>query len=302
MSLDDRLIKKAYNKVEYSLEEIEHLKACAHPDTGPSYFMENFLYVQHPTKGKMKFKAFGYQKGLLETYHNYRYSIAMVSRQMGKSTVAAAYLLWYAMFISDSFILVASKTGSDSKEIMQRIRYAYENLPDYIRAGVKSYNKQSIEFDNDSRIVSVTTTENTGRGLSITLIYLDEFAFVPPLVARELWTSISPTLSTGGKCIITSTPNTDEDQFAELWFDAVNETDAFGNETNIGKNGFKSFLATWGEHPERDEKWANDELMKIGDERFRREHMCFVSDTNLPIMTPNGTKQSMTIADLYNSL
>jgi hypothetical protein len=103
-------------------------------------------------------------------------------------------------------------------------------------------------------------------------LYLDEFAFVRPSIAKEFWTSISPTLSTGGKCIITSTPNSDEDQFAQIWKDANKKIDEFGNQTELGKNGFSPFKSHWREHPERDEKWAEEERAKIGDERFRREH------------------------------
>jgi len=157
---------------------------------------------------------------------------------------------------------------------MQRIRYAYESVPDHIRAGATSYNKGSIDFDNGSRIVSATTTENTGRGMSISLLYADEFAFVRPTIGREFWTSISPTLATGGKCIITSTPNSDEDQFATLWKGANKCLDEFGNETEIGINGFKAFRSYWNEHPDRDEAWAVQQRAQLGDERFRREMDC----------------------------
>jgi len=187
---------------------------------------------------------------------------------------AACYLLWYAMFVPDSTILVASKSGADAKEIMIRIRYAYEELPNHIKAGARDYNKQSLTFDNGSRIVSATTTENTGRGMSISLVYLDEFAFVPPRVAKELWTSLSPTLSTGGRCIMTSTPSSDEDQFAELWFDANKRIDEYGNEKEVGKNGFRPFFATWRDNPTRGEEWAAEEEGKIGTDRFGREHEC----------------------------
>lgn len=193
------------------------------------------------------------------------------------TTVAAGYLLWYATFIPDSTILVASKTGADSKEIMLKIRYAYEELPDHIRAGVKEYNKHSLIFDNNSRIVSTTTTENTGRGMALSLVYLDEFAFVnPPKIAEELWTSLSPTLSTGGRCLITSTPNVENDMFARIWFDANNILDEYGNYRNggLGVNGFKSFFADWTANPERDEKWAEEERAKISEDRFAREHLC----------------------------
>jgi hypothetical protein len=124
------------------------------------------------------------------------------------------------MFKPDSTILVAAHKASGASEIMQRVRYAYECAPDHIRAGVTEYNKGSITFDNGSRIVSTTTTENTGRGMSLTLIYLDEFAFVPPRIAKEFWTALSPTLSTGGACIVTSTPNSDDDTFALIWAEA----------------------------------------------------------------------------------
>jgi len=191
------------------------------------------------------------------------------------TTVAAGYLLWYAMFVKDSHILVAAHKYDGALEIMDRIRFAYEGLPDHIRAGVREYNKKSLRFDNGSIIESQTTTANTGRGKSLSLIYLDEFAFVEPKIAREFWTSISPTLSTGGKAIITSTPNTDEDMFAHIWFEAQKNTDEYGNVIrNIGRNGFKPFCATWEAHPERDEKWADQERSKIGEERFEREHNC----------------------------
>jgi hypothetical protein len=119
----------------------------------------------------MLYHPFDYQKRLIDTYHNYRFSISMMPRQTGKSTSAAGYLLWYAMFVPDSTILVAAHKYTGSQEIMTRIRYAYELCPDYIRAGCTSYNKLSLDFENGSRIVSATTTENTGRGMSISLLY-----------------------------------------------------------------------------------------------------------------------------------
>jgi len=198
----------------------------------------------------------------------------MMPRQTGKSTSAAGYLLWYAMFVPDSTILVAAHKYTGSQEIMQRIRYAYESVPDHIRAGVTSYNKGNLDFDNGSRIVSATTTENTGRGMSISLLYADEFAFVRPTIATEFWTSISPTLATGGKAIITSTPNSDEDQFALLWKGANRCEDEFGNPTNVGVNGFKAYRSFWNEHPDRDESWAKQQRAALGVDRFRREMDC----------------------------
>jgi hypothetical protein len=180
------------------------------------------------------------------------------------------------MFVPDSTILVAAHKYLGAQEIMQRIRYAYELCPNHIRAGAVSYNKGSLEFDNGSRIVSQTTTENTGRGMSITLLYLDEFAFVRPTIAKEFWTSITPTLSTGGKAIITSTPNSDEDQFALIWKGALKTEDEYGNPrpNGLGINGFKAYRAFWREHPDRDTAWADEQRAQLGEERFRREMDC----------------------------
>jgi len=268
------LVKSPYTHSLYTDIQVEEFALCADPVTGPLYFMDNFFYIQHPTRGRMKYHPFEYQTRLIETYHNYRFSISMMPRQTGKSTSAAGYLLWYAMFVPDSTILVAAHKYTGSQEIMQRIRYAYESVPDHIRAGATNYNKGSIEFDNGSRIVSATTTENTGRGMSISLLYADEFAFVRPTIATEFWTSISPTLATGGKCIITSTPNSDEDQFALLWKGALKCEDEYGNPTPIGINGFKAYRSYWNEHPDRDETWANQQRAALGIDRFRREMDC----------------------------
>ena len=271
---DDTLVKRAYKKVSYTKEQIDELKACMDPITGPEYFIKNFVYIQHPTEGRMQIQLYDFQVDLVYTYHRYKKSVNMVSRQMGKTTVAAGYLLWYAMFVDNSTIMIASNKYDGAQEIMHRVRYAYESVPDHIRAGVTTYNKRSLNFDNGSRIIATTTTGNTGRGMALSLIYLDEFAFVEPNIAKEFWTSLSPTLSTGGKCIITSTPNTDEDQFAEIWFKANKLIDGNGEEREVGINGFRPYMTAWRSHPDRDDTWAAAERAALGDERFLREHEC----------------------------
>jgi hypothetical protein len=273
-NLDGNLVKRAYATQRYTEKDIEQLLACQDPVNGPHFFLENFFYIQHPTRGKLQYEPFEYQRRLIDSYHLHRFNVNLLPRQTGKTTTAAGYLLWYAMFVPDSTILIAAHKYTGAQEIMARIRYAYELCPDHIRCGVKSYNKQSIDFDNGSRIIAQTTTETTGRGLSLSLLYADEFAFVAPNIASEFWTSISPTLATGGKAIITSTPNSDEDQFAFIWKEANKRIDDYGNEQALGRNGFFPFRAYWNEHPDRDETWANEERSRIGEERFRREHDC----------------------------
>ena len=273
-SLDGVLTKKANTRESFTEQQIADLKACADPDTGYLYFCNHFFNIQHPVEGKMLFEPFDYQERLLESYHNHRFNINMLPRQSGKTTTAAGYLLWYAMFHPDQTILIAAHKYTGAQEIMTRIRYVYELCPDYIRAGVTSYNKGSLEFDNGSRIISQTTTGTTGRGLSISLLYCDEFAFVMPNIAEEFWTSISPTLATGGRAIITSTPNSDEDTFATIWKQAEQKFDDHGNEGDTGINGFHSFTCHWSEHPDRDDTWKSEEVQRIGEEKFRREYEC----------------------------
>ncbi len=293
--LDNKLIKQPHKNQKWTQHQLDELAKCADPIDGPRYFLSNYFYIQHPTRGKLKYEPYPYQLGLIDAYHNHRFSIAMMGRQLGKTTTASGYLLWYAMFVDNSTILIAAHKYTGAQEIMQRIRFSYESCPDFIRAGVTAYNKQSLEFENGSRIIAQTTTETTGRGLAVSLLYCDELAYVVPNIAREFWTSISPTLSTGGKALITSTPDSDEDQFAEIWFEANKKFDDYGNEREVGKNGFFPYLVTWDQHPDRDVKWAASERSRLGDEKFRREHQCeFIIDQETLI-------NSITLAELQGT-
>jgi hypothetical protein len=269
--IDFQIVKQANKKTAYTAEQIREIARCA---KDPLYFMENYMKIQHPTKGRMAFEAYDYQKRLVHAYWKNTSVIALLPRQSGKTTTAAGYLLWYAMFNKDVTVLIAANKFRAANEIMDRVKFAYEELPDWIRAGVAIYNVQDIKFDNGSRIKATTTTPDSGRGMSISLLYLDEFAFVKPRIAEEFWTAMSPTLATGGKCIITSTPNSDEDKFAEIWFGANKTVDDYGNDTpdGLGVNGFAAFTAHYSEVPGRDEVWADRERAKIGIDRFRREY------------------------------
>jgi hypothetical protein len=281
ISVDQTLIKKPYQQVSYTKEQLLEFVKCADPVSGPEYFLSNYFWVQHPTKGKIKYKPYSYQLKLIDSYHNYRLSCAMIPRQAGKSVTAAGYLLWAAMFLSDQTILIAAHKLSGSKEIMTRIRFGYEACPDYLRAGITEYNKLALAFDNGSTIKAETTTETTSRGKSLSILYCDELAYVKKSIQTEFWTSCSMTISTGGKLFITSTPSSNEDLFATIWNGANKTQDEFGNDIpgGLGINGFKAFRAYWYEHPDRDDKWAAEQEQLIGKEKFQREMECeFIID------------------------
>ena len=162
MSANTDLVKKPYLVDRYTEEQLREVARCT---LDPKHFIKNYCYIQHPTKGRLPFKLFDYQEELIDSYHDFRYSISLLPRQTGKSTCAAGYLLWYAMYQPDSTILVAAHKRDGAQEIMTRISYMYENCPDIVRSGVTEYNKGSITFDNGSKIVAQATTENTGRGM-----------------------------------------------------------------------------------------------------------------------------------------
>lgn len=168
LALENDFVKSPFKVEKFTDNQVRELALCAQD---PVYFIDTYCWVQHPIRGKVRFRLYDYQKDLIQCYHVNRYSINMLGRQMGKTACAAAYLLWYAMFIPDSTILIAAHKYAGAQEIMQRVRYAYETLPVWLKAGVTSYNKGSIDFDNGSRIVSTTTTETTARGMSLSLIY-----------------------------------------------------------------------------------------------------------------------------------
>lgn len=265
-------IKRANAEVEFTPDQIMELKKCAQD---PVYFICNYVKTQHPTKGIVPFKLRDYQVNMIRAYQQNRFSVVLSARQTGKSVTAGAFLLWHAIFHFDQTILIASNKNSNAMEMIHRIRIAYENLPMWLKPGVMDdgWNKHSVGFDNGTRIISEATSENSGRGYAISLLYLDEFAFVAPSIQDEFWTSISPTLSTGGSCIMTSTPNGDMDIFAQIWRGA-----------QVKSNGFFHVRVFWDEPPGRDDKFKEDEIGRIGERKWMQEYECqFLSSEALLI-------------------
>jgi len=265
-------LKSPNQEMEYTYEQVQELKRCSQD---PVYFIKTYVRIQHPKKGDVPFKLYPYQEKMIRAYQENRYTVVLSARQTGKSVTSAAYLLWFAMFHFDKTILIASNKNANAMEMILRIRFAYENLPFWIKPGVKDdgWNKHEIGFDNGSRIVSTATSEDSGRGMAISLLFLDEFAFVKASIQDEFWTSIAPTLSTGGSCIMTSTPNGDMNIYAQVWRGAI-----------MGTNGYHPIHVTWDEPPGRDEKFKEDEIGRIGERRWQQEYECvFLSSDALLI-------------------
>lgn len=276
--MQTEFMKKANAPCEFSPYNIQELKRCTED---PIYFIRNYIKVQHPTKGSIPFDLYPYQEAMIRDFQNNRYNITLQARQSGKTTTIAAFLLWYTCFQFDKTVLVASNKNSNAMEIMARVIYAYEELPHWLKPGTKYATKHSMEFDNGSRIFSEATTESTGRGKSLSLLMLDELAFVPKRIQEEMWVSVQPTFSTGGGCIISSTPNGDSDLFAELWTGA-----------KLGINGFNPVFVHWSDHPDRDDQFKRDQIGQIGELRWRQEFECELL-SNDPLLISSITLQNI---------
>ncbi len=261
-SLKNPLIKIANSEHNYTLEEIQELEKCT---KDPVYFIQTYCQIQHPVRGAIAFDLYDYQIEMLHAFHKKKSTVVLSARQTGKSTVSSMFLLWFAMFHFDKTVLIASNKNTGAMEMISRIQYAYQHIPFWLKPGVTDdgWNKHSMKFDNESRILSEATSESSGRGMSISLLYLDEFAFVAPNIAEEFWTSITPTLATGGDCIMSSTPNGDINIFAQIWRGA-----------QVDANGFFPIEVKWDQPPGRGELFKEDQISKIGDRKWRQEYEC----------------------------
>lgn len=163
-------IKKAGTVTEHTPETLSEFVKCARD---PIYFCKNYVKVQHPTKGAIPLELYDYQEEMIRNYMDSTYNIVLSARQTGKSTVSAIYLLWFACFHKDKTILIASNKNKGAMEMVSRIRYAYEELPHWLKPGVQDdmWNKHAVGFDNGSKIESTATTESSGRGMSISLLF-----------------------------------------------------------------------------------------------------------------------------------
>ena len=255
-------IKRPNAPVEYTKETAHELVKCAKDCI---YFVRNYVKIVHPKRGAIPFDLYDFQEDILRMYQSSRYNISMQSRQTGKSQTACAFLLWAAIFTDNIEILIASNKNKGAMEMIKRIRFMYTHLPDWLKPGINEsyWNKHELAWDNGSIIYSEATTEDTARGKALRYIYCDEFAFVDNNIAEEFWTSIAPTLSTGGSCIITSTPNGDKNLFAQLWFGAL-----------ANANGFAHRFVAWDQVPGRDEKFKEEQIAKIGLLKWQQEYEC----------------------------
>ncbi len=226
----------------------------------PVYFAEKYVKVISLDQGLVPFLLYPYQKQMFRQFTSNRFNVVLACRQSGKSISACAYLLWFALFNSEKTIAILANKGATAREMLSRITLMLENIPFFLQPGSKALNKGSLEFSNNSRILAAATSGSSIRGMSVNLLYLDEFAFVER--AAEFYTSTYPVVSAGKdtKVIITSTANGIGNQFHKIWEGAVQ-----------GINEFNSFRVDWHDVPGRDSEWKRQTISNTSQLQFDQE-------------------------------
>jgi hypothetical protein len=251
------LVKKDGVTQDWTEEQVLEYVKCMQDAT---YFAKNYIKIISLDEGLVNFNLYPYQEKMFEHFAENRFSIVLACRQSGKSISSVVYILWYAIFHPEKTIAVLANKGSTAREMLARVTLALENLPFFLQPGCKALNKGSIEFSNNSRIVAAATSGSSIRGMSVNLLFLDEFAFVEK--ANEFYTSTYPVVSAGKdtKVIITSTANGIGNMFHKIWEGALQRT-----------NQYAAFTVNWWDVPGRDEKWKEQTISNTSQLQFDQE-------------------------------
>ena len=228
----------------------------------PDYFITNYAKITHPMKGLIPFKTYPFQKEALKNFEANRFNVVLKARQLGLSTVTAAYIVWMMLFHKEKNVLVLATKFGTAANLVKKVKSILKNCPEWIRiANVSIDNRTSFELDNGSQIKASSTSSDAGRSEALSLLVIDEAAHVEGL--DELWTGLYPTLSTGGRCIALSTPNGVGNWFHKTFVDA-----------DASANDFKPMTLPWDVHPDRDTEWFEKETKNMSSRQIAQELEC----------------------------
>jgi hypothetical protein len=251
-------LKKVGVEIAYTQEQLIEIAKCI---DDPTYFIRTYVKIVNVDKGLVNFEMWPFQEDMVTTFHENRFSICKMPRQVGKTTTAAGYMLWCVLFQKNFSIAILANKGNLAQEILSRIQYAFEYLPLWLQQGIVVWNKRNIELENGSKIAAFATSNSGVRGGSYNLIFLDEFAFVPQNMANDFFTSTYPVISSGKttKVIIVSTPY-GLNHFYKMWMDAIE-----------GRSLYKPIEVHWSMVPGRDENWREETIRNTSEEQFSQE-------------------------------
>ena len=254
-------LKKAHTKSRFTKKQVDEVMKCLED---PKYFIEHYLKIVTIDKGLVPFEMYDFQRKMVDTFHDNRFTICKLPRQSGKSTIIVSYLLHYVLFNDNVNVAILANKSSTARDLLGRLQLAYEYLPKWMQQGVLNWNKGSLELENGSRIVAASTSSSAVRGSTFNIIFLDEFAYVPNNIAEEFFSSVYPTISSGksSKVMIISTPH-GMNMFYKMWMDAVNK-----------KSTFVPVEVHWSEVPGRDEAWKEQTIKNTSESQFQTEFEC----------------------------
>jgi len=254
---NDRL-KRVGIEISYTEEQVKEILKCTED---PVYFIREYVKIVNVDMGLVPFEMWPFQEDMVNSFHNNRFSICKMPRQVGKTTTTVGYMLWSVLFQEDYTIGILANKGALAREILGRLQKAYEYLPIWLQQGIIVWNKGNIELENGSKIYAYATSASGVRGGSYNLIFLDEFAFVQHNMAQDFFQSTYPVISSGQttKVIIVSTPN-GLNLFYKMWTDAIE-----------GRSTYKPVEVHWSMVPGRDEKWKKETIANTSEEQFRVE-------------------------------
>lgn len=247
---------------KFTAAMVEELRRCKEDII---YFAENFFYIVSLDRGKEKIQLYEAQKRVLRSFVSERNVIVCSSRQIGKSTMLTVFSLWMVCFHDDYRAAIVANKETTAINIFKRIRLAYEQLPNYIKPGVKDYGKTGMTLGNDASIVVSTTTATSIRGDSLNCVLLDEAAHIEPHLLEDFWSSVIPTISSGkkSKILVVSTPKGVGNKFYEIYS---------GAESGKLKK-WKHERIDWWDVPGRDEDWKHEQIELLGsEEKFLQEY------------------------------
>jgi intein/homing endonuclease len=206
------------------------------------------------------------------------------------------------VFNTDKNILVVALKQSVAANLVKKTKIMHDNLPSFLRRKKVRDNRLSMELDNQSQISAETTTENAGRSESLSLLIIDEAAFIDG--ARDLWASVQATLSqSGGSSVVLSTPENIGNWFHEVWQKAVNGAELIDDTPNKekwigeGENGFHPIKLHWSLHPDRDAQWRKEQGEKLPEKEAKREYDCFDGDTHVYTRTGLRPIKNISVGD-----
>ncbi len=220
--------------------------------------------------GTLLFALYKAQEALIDSFLSNRFNVINKARQIGVTTTCAAYILWLTWFHKDKNVLIVSKDREDASAVVKKVRDMMIRMPKFLQqmTYLTVDNVFSLEFANGSRIKSMSTSRKSGRSEAVSLLLVDEAAHIDAI--QELWTSIKPSVSTGGSIIVTSTPGGVQNLFHELCRDAMNTPE----KGTPGLNGFIYFELPWNVAPYYDEEWFKNETKGFSPKKISQEYLC----------------------------